>query len=169
MIRCSQCGEEHDIFSIEPRYGRPDAYLRVPVEEREFRTRCGNDWCRLRDRAGQQEEFYLRVTLPIEILGEDRQLHWGVWVEVTQSVYERILDLWDDPNQDSEPPLPGTLANEFPDYSSTLGLRGSIHLRGPSMAPRFWLEKGSDHLLAREQRSGVYPERALEWVSRFVH
>jgi hypothetical protein len=169
MIRCSQCGEEHDIFGIEPRYGRPDAYLRVPIDEREFRTRCGDDWCRLRDRAGNQEQFYLRVTLPVEVLGERRQLHWGVWVEVTQSVYERVMDLWDDTNQAAEPPLPGTLANELPDYPSTLGLRGSIQLSGPSTAPRFFLEKQMDHLLAREQRSGVYPERALEWVSRFVH
>ena len=38
MIRCSQCGEEHDIFSIEPRYGRPDAYLQIPAEERKDRT-----------------------------------------------------------------------------------------------------------------------------------
>ena len=169
MIRCSQCGEEHDIFSIEPRFGRPEAYLRIPVGEREFRTRCGDDWCRLREPDGNRERFFLRVTLPVEVLGESRQLHWGVWVEVTELVYQRVMDLWDDTAQAAEPPLPGTLANQLPNYPSTLGLGGSIHLSRPSTAPSFWLEKELDHPLAREQRSGVYAERALEWVSRFMH
>jgi hypothetical protein len=169
MVRCSRCGEEHDIFSIEPRYGRPDAYLRVPPDERDSRTRCGDDWCRVRDRAESQEQFFLRVTLPVEIIGEGRKLHWGVWVEVTSPVYQRIMDLWDDTSQSAEPPLPGTLANDLPDYPPTIGLPGSIHLTGPSTAPSFLLEKELDHSLAREQREGVYPERALEWVSRFMH
>ena len=169
MIRCSHCGEEHDIFSIEPRYTRPDAYLQIPVDEREFRSRCGDDWCRLRDQARKQEQFFLRATLPVEVLGETRQLHWGVWVEVTQPVYQRVMDLWDEPAQSAEPPLHATLANELSNYPSTLGLEGSLHLKDPSTAPSFWLRKDLDHLLAREQRSGVYPERALEWVSRFMH
>ena len=79
------------------------------------------------------------------------------------------MDLWDDPAQSAVAPLHGTLANELPNYPSTLGLEGSLHLKGPSTAPCFWLRKDLDHLLAREQRSGVYPERALEWVSRFMH
>jgi hypothetical protein len=169
MIRCSQCGEEHDIFSIEPRYGRPDAYLQIPADERDLRTRCGDDWCRLRDRSGTLEQFFLRVRMPVEVLGEGRQLHWGVWAEVTQHVYQRILDLWDETDQAAEPPLPGRLANALPNYPSTLGLEGSIHLSGPTTAPSFRLAGDLDHPFAREQRSGVYPERALEWVSRFLH
>ena len=169
MIRCSQCGEEHDIFSIEPRYSRPDAYLLVPVDERPHRTRCGDDWCRLRDAAGQHERFFLRVTLPVDILGEHRKIHWGVWAEVSQPVYQRVMDLWDEAGQAGEPPLAGLLANELPDYPSTLGLPGSIHLLGPSTAPEFRFPGELDHPLAREQRRGVYPERALEWVARFVH
>lgn len=169
MIRCSRCGEAHDIFSIEPRFGRPDAYLRIPLEERMHRTRCGDDWCRLRDPVGDHEQFFLRVTLPVEVLGENRQLHWGVWVEVSELVYQRVMDLWDEAGQASEPPLPGVLANELPDYPSTLGLAGSIHLRGPSTAPNFHLQSGVDHPLVQEQRSGVYPERVMEWVSRFIH
>jgi hypothetical protein len=169
VIRCSQCGEEHDIFSIEPRYARPDEYLRIPVEEREHRTRCGNDWCRLRDADGDNEQFFLRVTLPVEVLGEGRRLHWGIWVEVSQIVYQRVMDLWDEPDQASEPPLQGRLANQLPDYPSTLGLPGWIRLIGPGTAPNLHLQLELDHPLAREQRSGVYPERVMEWVGRFLH
>src|SRR4029078_3150308 len=74
LIRCSQCGQEHDIFSIEPRYGRPEAYLCIPAEERQLRAHCGNDWCRLRDEAGPQKQRFLRATLPVEVLGENRRL-----------------------------------------------------------------------------------------------
>jgi hypothetical protein len=169
MPRCSQCGQEHDIFSIEPRYARPDAFLRIPAEEREQRARCGDDWCRLRESDGTDERFFLRVTLPFKVLGEGRQLHWGVWAEVAQPAYGRVMHLWDDPRQAEEPPLPGVLANQLPDYPLTTGLPGSIHLIGPTKAPEFWLGPEVRHVLATEQRNGVYAERALEWVSRFMH
>jgi hypothetical protein len=169
MIRCSRCGESHDIFAIEPSFARPDAYLKIPAEQREACARAGDDWCRLRDPIEDGERFFLRVTLPVEVLGEGRRIRWGVWVEVSQSVYQRSMDLWDEMNQAAEPPLPAVLANQLPDYPSTLGLPGSIRLRGPEMAPHFYLTEGVDHALAREQRSGVYPERIMEWVSRFLH
>jgi hypothetical protein len=169
MIRCSRCGEEHDIFAIEPSFARPDAYLRVPAEERGHRARTGDDWCRLRDPTGEGERFFLRVTLPVEVLGEGRRIHWGVWVEVSQSVYQRSMDLWDEAHQAAEPPLPGNLANQLPDYPPTLGLPGSIRLRGPGMAPHFYLQQDVEHALAHEQRCGVYPERIMEWVARFLH
>jgi len=169
MPRCSQCGKEHDIFSIEPRYARPDAFLPIPPDERDFRVRSGDDWCRLRDRDGRNEQFFLRVTMPFEVLGEQRSLHWGVWVEVSDSVYRRVMDLWDDPQQADEPALTGHLANQLPDYPPTTGLPGSIHLISPNSAPQFRLDSEVGHPLAAEQRSGVYPERALEWVSRFMH
>jgi hypothetical protein len=169
MIRCSMCGQEHDIFSIEPRYARPDAYLEIPAGEREDRTRSGEDWCRLRDGLGENEQFFLRVTLAFEVLGEGRRLHWGVWAEVSDVVYARVMDLWDEENQAAEPPLPGLLANELPGYPSTLGLSGWVRLSAPRTAPQFVLKPGLQHPLAAEQRSGVHPERALEWVSRFMH
>jgi hypothetical protein len=169
MIRCSRCGEAHDIFAIEPSFARPDAYLRIPPDQREERARAGDDWCRLRAPAEDDERFFLRVTLPVEVLGEGRRIHWGVWVEVNQSVYQRSMDLWDDTNQAAEAPLPGVLANQLPDYPSTLGLPGVIRLRGPGMAPHFYLQQDVEHALAHEQRGGVYPERIMEWVARFIH
>jgi len=169
LIRCSQCGDEHDIFAIEPRYARPDAFVHIPREERDSRTHAGDDWCRLRDAAGQNQQWFLRVTLPFEVLGERRQIHWGVWVEVSEAVYARVMELWDEENQATEPPLPAAMANELPGYPSTLGLQGTVQLQGRSTAPQFFLAAELKHPLAAEQRSGVYPERALEWVSRFIH
>ncbi len=157
------------MFAIQPRFGWPDDYVDIPSEEREARSRCGDDWCRLRDAAGGNERFFVRAVLPFRILGEERELCWGVWTEVSASTYGRVMELWHEPGQAAEPPLPGTLANELPDYPPTVGLPGAIHLRAPDVAPRFLLAPGLDHVLAAEQRSGVYPERALEWVSRFMH
>jgi hypothetical protein len=169
LIRCSLCGDEHDLFAIEPRYARPDAFVRIPREERAARTQAGDDWCRLRDAAGLNQQWFLRVTLPFEVLGEGRRLQWGVWVEVSEAVYARVMELWEEENQASEPPLPAAMANELPGYPSTLGLQGTMRLRGRNTAPQFFLQAGLQHPLAAEQRSGVYPERALEWVSRFIH
>ncbi len=169
MVRCSRCGKEHDIFEIEPRFARPDAYLAVPSDERAARTRCGDDWCRIQGADGEGDRFFLRVVMPFEVRGESRHVSWGIWVEVSEAVYRRVQDLWDDPHQASEPLLPGSVANQLESYPPTLGLSGGIQLVGPARAPRFVLAPEQEHPLVVEQRTGVYPERALEWVSRFLH
>jgi hypothetical protein len=81
-------------------------FVRIPLEEREARTQAGDDWCRLRDAAGLNQQWFLRVTLPFEVLGERRQLQWGVWVEVSEPVYARVMKLWEEENR---PPSPRCL------------------------------------------------------------
>ncbi|HEU5169016.1 MAG TPA: DUF2199 domain-containing protein [Gemmatimonadales bacterium] len=169
MVRCAQCGEDHDIFSIQPRFRHPDAYAEVPAHERAIRTATGSDWCRIRAHEGDIGRFFLRVVLPVRVRGEARDVCWSVWIEVEESVYRRVQDLWADAAQSEEPPLPGVMANALPGYPPTLGLPGRFQLVGPQEAPRFALAPGLDHPLAAEQRDGVYPERALEWVAGLLH
>jgi len=162
---------EHDLSDFEPSYRSPDAYLAVPTEERDFRTTRGSDSCRVRDDADTNRRYFLRALLPVAIRGEQETCSWGVWVEVSEAAYERARELWDAPAtiQLAEAPLDGALANALLGYDGTLGLPGTMQLTGPTTPPVFTFAPEITHLLAVEQREGVYPERVLEWLVAHVH
>jgi hypothetical protein len=168
-VRCATCGEEKDLLSMEPSYGRPDAYYDVAEEQREYLTNFSQDDGRIRNADDSERRHFLRVLLSVPIRGEKKDCAWGVWVEVSAADWERAYDLWDDPNQAKEPPFAATLANALRGYEGTLGLRGRVRLTGPKTAPLFELDSDADHPLAREQRQGVYAERVAEWVSAHHH
>jgi hypothetical protein len=168
-VRCTTCGEEHDMLQMEPNYAFPDAYLEVPPAEREYLTNFSNDDGRIRNADDTERRHFLRVLLSVPIRSEQKDCAWGVWVEVGGADWERAYDLWDDPNQGAEPPFAGRLANALRGYERTIGLPGRVRLTGPNTAPLFELDASVDHSLAREQREGVYLERVVEWVSAHHH
>ncbi|HEU4632001.1 MAG TPA: DUF2199 domain-containing protein [Gemmatimonadaceae bacterium] len=168
-MRCSHCGEEHDLSELEPSYDRPDAYFEVPAEERDARTHFGSDDGRIHDADRRGRRHFVRALLPIPVRGEPTACSWGVWVEVSGPAWERTRRLWHDPVQRDEPPFAGQLANALVGYDGTLGLPGRLQLTGPTTAPRFVLDETVTHPLARDQREGVFPERVLEWLSAVWH
>ena len=167
-VRCATCGEEHDLRDVEPSYNRPDAYFQVPPAERAQRASFGTDEGRIRDASDIERRHFLRALLPIRVRG-DTEVCWGIWVEVGGWAWTRARELWNEPDQAGEPPFEGVLANSLKGYAGTLGLPGRVQLTGPTSAPQFVLDEGLDHPLAREQREGVFLERALEWVAAHVH
>jgi hypothetical protein len=168
-MRCATCGEEHDWSTMEPSFDRPDAYYAIPEEDRPARTLAGKSDCRIRDLADTERWYFLRVLLPIPILGEPTVCNWGLWAEVSAADFQRAWDRWDDTDQAAEPPFPGVLANAVAGYPSTVGLPGLVQLTGPTTPPQFRFAPEVEHPFAAEQRDGVYPERRLEWLMRRVH
>jgi hypothetical protein len=168
-VRCSKCGKEHDLEHIEPSFRRPDVYLAVPTAERERRITESDDACMITSQGGKHLACFIRAVLYVPILGEGTTIGWGLWVEVNHETYWRIGSLWDDPNQNAEPPFLCTLANDIPNYPRTVGLPGLIQLSGLRLRPVLTLAVDSDHPFAVEARKGVHFERALEWRSWSVH
>jgi len=168
-VPCAKCGALHDLSDLEPSFRAPDAYYDIPPGERDSRTQLGDDYCRLRDAADTERRYFLRALLPIPVRGEPAPCSWGIWVELAPLSFQRAWDLWEAPDQHTEPPMSGTLANHIADYPETLGLPGSLQLTGPSTVPRFTLDPALSHPLAREQRVGVHHERVLEWLDRQLH
>lgn len=168
-VRCGTCGGEHDLSEMEPSYTYPDAYLAVPPDERAERATVGTDECRLVEGPDTDPRYFLRVLLPMPVRGEEEECSWGVWAEVSERAFERTRELWDDPAQYDEPPFTATLANALTGYSATLGLPGAITLSGPAIIPTFILADELEHPLAHEQRTGVHPERVVEWLFAHLH
>ena len=164
QFHCSICGTPHDAGELEATFDAPLAYYQVPEAERAQRTFLTSDKCGVRDAADTSAQYFIRAVMPVPVRGEPRPCYWGVWVEVAPDVLQRIHDLWDDPAQRDEPPLPARLANGISEYPGSLGLEGALQLVDPKTRPTFYLWPNNAHPLYRIQTEGVWPETVIEWI-----
>jgi hypothetical protein len=170
IIRCAECGEEHDLSGIEPSYRLPDAVLPMSEADREARVRDTKDYCIIYPEPdGGAPRCFVRGLLPVVIRGQSESLRWGLWVEMGPAAFDRVWNLWDDPGQRREPPLACWVANRIKRYPSTLGLPAELQLESPSTRPTIRLAGGLDHPFAREAQEGVDLPRSLEWRAWHLH
>jgi hypothetical protein len=93
---------------------------------------------------------------------------WGVWVSLSLENFERMLELWETPGRESEPPYFGWLSTALPCYPDTLNLKTHVHTRPVGERPFIELEP-TDHPLAVEQRNGITMARVREIVECALH
>ncbi len=156
---CRQCGEIHVLEDLELTYVRPDMVVELPDDERQSDVKESNDLCVVRG-----EHFFVRATLPLPVLGRDQPYRLGVWVETSEANFRRILDLWVDEDQASEPALDVTLANSVATVPETRGVPALLRLTGPTTRPDVFLAEGG-HPMADLQREGISDHRAYQFTA----
>ncbi|MDQ0667600.1 DUF2199 domain-containing protein [Pseudomonas sp. W2I6] len=155
---CNQCEEEHRIDEMELAFRRPDAVMALSQDDRESGVQENNDLAII---GGKQ--FFIRALLPLPVLGREEVFHIGIWVRIQQLDFERVYELWDDPQQSSEPPFSVTIANDIPGLPATCGLPAMLNLTDPANRPKVTLI-ASNHPLSLEQCRGITAHRAHEYV-----
>lgn len=164
-MRCNVCGVDHPLDEIEPAFARPDAYASLDEANRRRHAKADGDLCRIDDPDGLTSRYFVRAVLPVGVEERTEPVLWGLWVEVGEASFRRVLDLWSDPDQASHAPLPGSLANRIPTYPDTIGLPCALHLTGPTTRPSISLPGDLAHPLAREASAGVTAHRVSEWIA----
>lgn len=160
MRRCSKCGAEHDL--LEPTFRRPEAYVRLERELRDQHAKADDDLCRI-TLPDEPARYFVRGVLPVAVRDLPDGIRWGLWAEVPESAFRRILALWSAPDQASEPPIETSLANAIPSYPETLGLPLIMRLTGPTSRPELSFAPGAEHPFVEECTFGVDAHRASEW------
>ncbi|MDP8910482.1 MAG: DUF2199 domain-containing protein, partial [Actinomycetota bacterium] len=112
---CSTCGSVHEDELRDIRAGLPDAVFELSEAEREERAEVGDDWCRFLDAAGE-ERYYVRGVLHLPIAETNEDFRFGGWIEVDESDFSRLTELWHDENGAATRPFFGRLANELNRY-----------------------------------------------------
>ena len=159
--KCSQCGRVHSSSELELIFKRPDAVVALPEGQRRSEVKESDDLCAIRS-----ERFFIRAVLPLPVREWEDPYRIGVWVELEQSAFDRVLQLWEDPAQDKEPPFNAVLANDIPSFRSTCGLQVRLKLTSPKTRPNVLVPE-SEHPLHREQCLGITTHRANEYSSYF--
>jgi hypothetical protein len=163
-VKCTQCGKEHEL--LEPSFKRPDAVFEMPSAQRQSRVQEDDDLCSIRSGDGDEvARFFLRTVLPVRITDRDDYTQWGLWVEVPEVHARRAWELWDTPQQASEPPFWGCVANRIQGYPDTIGLPIRVQLSGPSTRPHASFDAGLEHPFVDECRAGVSTHRVLDWLA----
>ena len=165
MPACSKCGAEHEL--LDPTFRRPDAFVELDSRQKDEYAKADDDLCRI-TLPEAEPRYFVRGTLPVEVAGHPDGVWWGLWAEVSESAFSRILELWSEAEQGSKPPFPGKLANLVPSYPTTLGIPVSVHLTGPTSRPELRFGTETDHPFVRECQAGVDLHRASEWSKPIV-
>ncbi|WP_035373532.1 DUF2199 domain-containing protein [Pseudoduganella violaceinigra] len=161
---CSCCGKQLPINEIELCFRRPDDFLLIPLDEREARTQANDDLCAIWGEGDADHRCFVRGLLSLNVKDWGSTYSLGAWLEVSQTDFKRIYDLWDEADQSSEPPFSAKLANAVPFHSSTRNLSGELLLTGPTTRPSFRLSESSNSLF-EEQSRGISAHRANQYAA----
>jgi hypothetical protein len=134
LVKCSQCGEEHDLIDMEVAFGMPDDYFNLNDEDREARGKITNDFCQL------DERYFVRSVIPVPVIGWTEIYCWGVWVELSKDDFFNAYDTWKDDDVSHIPKLRGKLANDLPEYENAILMEGKIELKNDSR-PFFYVSE----------------------------
>jgi len=156
LVKCSQCGEEHDLIDMEVAFGMPDDYFHMAEEDREERGKISNDFCQL------DERYFVRSIIPVPVLDRDEIYCWGVWVELSKDDFFKAYDTWEDDDLSHMPKLSGKLANDLPEYKNATYLEGKLELKNESR-PFFYVTEESG--LMMDQASGI----TVDDTARYYH
>lgn len=162
-MRCSVCGAEHKLVDLEPSFSRPDEVVALPPEVRAQRVKEDDDLCRVSG-VDSPDRYFVRCVLAVPLLDVRRHFNWGLWVEVERAAFERVVELWTDPNQAAEPPMAATIANRVPLSPDTHGLGVQMHLISPTSRASLRVRDDDTHSFSVECRQGVTVHRLLEWL-----
>ena len=162
-MKCSVCGDDHPLEQLELTFKRPDAIAALDAEERANRCKESDDLAHI-----DQARWFVRGTIPLPVIGREREYRIGAWAEVDAGTFKTILDLWDDESQCEQGPLPGILANEVPGHPDSCGEPILLRLVGPETRPDLLLEDAVVSLGA-EQAGSISEEQAIRYSSYIYH
>ncbi len=166
-VECSHCGKDHELEDMEPSYARPDVIDALGEPER---SRCivARDFGQMVEADGERA-YFVRVLLPIPVLGKAMPCCWGIWARVDRRTFEEVRELWEDPAQLERAAWSGVIANQLSGYPGSLGLGGTLRFADVKQIPHFILLPEVVHSLATDQRIGVSQEQVREWQLALLH
>ena len=152
---CGICGKDHSGATRDFAMLRPDAFVALPKSQKE--AAAHND-----DLCAFDGQYFVRGVLEVRVTDAGGDFGWGLWAQVSEASFRRILKLWDADVTDV-PAFAGTIANQIPglEYAGLLGKRCRVQLRNDGDRPALTLVSAS-HRLAVEQRDGITAHRVAE-------
>lgn len=157
LIKCPCCEKMVPVDTIELSFRRPDIIAVMDEKEREEKCSYTDDVYICEDR-----DFYVRCILPLPVHDKGEDYNLGVWVQVSENSFNRISELWDDPEQADEPPMEGLLANTVPLTEGSSNAKVLVQLTGPTTRPNV-IVQDKNCSIYKEQTCGITIHRASEY------
>jgi hypothetical protein len=156
---CSCCGQIFYTLCMNYAVEAPRNWFAIPEDERAARAKLSDDLCMI-----DGVEHYVRGCVEIPVLDCSEPFVWGVWVSISEESLRRILDLWDAPVVENEPPRFGWLCTWLDPYPEPHEIRCHVYIRPGTLRPRIVLEP-TDYPLAVEQNTGITLARVKQFAA----
>lgn len=144
----------------------PAYFYSIPEDQREERCQCNDDFCIIDN--GSIKHFFIRGCLEIPVVDGPQPFTWGVWATLSESNFNRAVELLHIEGRENEPPYFGWLSTSLPIYPKTLNLKTLVYTRLVGKRPFVELEP-TGHPLAIEQQQGITMARVQEIVETLLH
>lgn len=124
---CGTCGAAIAGLPLDFAYSLPDCVFEQPPSARS--PRCNADFAELGDRK------FVRALLPVPVEGGE-EFRYGVWLEVDQDTFSRVVHAWNDPATYPSLAFGGVVANAIEPYGAkTVGLKVGAATRSQNARP----------------------------------
>ena len=121
-FRCHTCGEWHDGLPLDYAYSAPDYWSESLRDNPD--SFLNEDLCVIKG-----HDYFIRGLIEIPVIESDEPFRWGVWVSLSKASFDRMIELWSDPELLEEPPYFGWLSNSIDGYPETLNLKTNVRSR----------------------------------------
>jgi hypothetical protein len=161
-FRCGYCGDWHEGL---PKYWDFEAPVYWDYADKSFKdgSELKDDFCVIKG-----EYFFIKGNIEIPILDDKSTFALSVWSSLRKDIFQRAIDLWNEPKRVEDPPYFGWLSSEVPGYQNTINLKTHVHTRAVGVKPFIELEE-TDHPLALEQKAGISLARVAEIAAVMLH
>jgi hypothetical protein len=160
-FKCAGCGEVHE-GGPSFGYDAPPEYYNVPETERETRSRINSDLCII-----DNEDFFIRATLSVPIIGAEEDFLWGVWVSQSKESFDRYVDTYES-DQSGDGSF-GWLTVSMPGYAEDIFVHLPVDVFWGPERPEIKIHDDQDHPLAVDQRNGISWDKAVELAVTVMH
>ncbi len=164
---CSHCGQIHE-GAPSFAFARPRQTYNIPSEEFENRVYLTSDLCVI-----DEENFYIRCTLEIPIIGSDDPFVWGIWVTQSQESFNNYVETYNLDQSDKSSfgwlPVDMKVYLDADTPTNIQHLKSEVRWGTAGQRPTVHIHDDEDHPLARDQRDGISWDRAIELAGRMLH
>jgi len=160
---CPDCGEPVAGLPRDYAFRMPDIVFDLsPSARRHNATQIGDDFW-----STAPEHYFVRCLLPIPLSGGE-EFCFGVWVDLCEDAFRKVLEVWDDSELYPTLEFEGTLANRIkaPGWSG-YGVR--VHLAVRNSQSRPFVTWADDECLQRVLEHGWSQEVFERYSRSLIH
>lgn len=162
-FNCATCGQFHEQLPMCFGSNAPALWFSIPEDERSDRCDLSSDQCII---DGQYFFVLGRVILPV--VDGPEPFVWLAWVSLSEENFQRMSDLWESSERESEPPYFGWFQSALAYDPPTLSLRTSVQTMPLGERPLIRFDE-VDHPLVQEQIHGITLQRVQEIAEAALH
>jgi len=157
---CTCCGKQkHDWPAIS--YGEPDYYGNLSDEQRQDIAELKSDTCII---AYEDEtNYFIRCVLFQDIIDSDEQLHYGLWVSLSQKNFNDYIAHFDE--DDREGGYFGWISNNLLGYDNTTTIPSDVYLGKNGQRLEIVPHSGFDHPFVKDYYNGITIEEAHKRIA----